>query len=148
MPERESGLRTVMVAGAVALACSLIVSAAVTWLRPIQLAYSQVERSRAVLDAAGLAEAGSELEDSEVVERFLALDTRLVDLDAGRFALADASMIAAYDYRAATDDPDASREISATDDIASLGRRPLLMPVYLRYTNGSLERVVLRVLAG
>lgn len=143
MPERETLGRTLLVAASVALVCSLIVSVAVTWLRPIQLAYQSVEQNRLVLVAAGLMTEDSTLEDREIVARFLELEPRLVDLDAGRYVSADASMIAAYDYRTAADDPTASRDIESSADVATLGRRPLLMPIYIRYVDGVRDRVVL-----
>lgn len=145
MSASESVPRTLAVAAGVALFCSLLVSSAVYWLRPIQLAYSSVERNRAVLVAAGLAERGAELADRELRDRFLRLEPRLVDLDAGRFASADASVIASYDYRAAAEDPERSRSIPPGEDIASLGQRPALMPVYLLRDGGDLERIVLPV---
>jgi Na+-transporting NADH:ubiquinone oxidoreductase subunit C len=145
MSEQESLGKTVFVAASVALVCSLIVSVAVTWLRPIQLAYRSVEQNRAVLIAAGLAAPEAVLEDRDVVSLFLELDPQLVDLDAGRFVGADASMIASYDFRAAAEDPAASREIAAAADIASIGRRPLLMPVYVQRSGGKLEQLVLPV---
>ena len=114
MPERETLGRTLLVAASVALVCSLIVTVAVTWLRPIQLAYESVEQNRLVLVAAGLATEATTLEDREIVARFLELEPRLVDLDAGRYVSADASMIASYDYRAAADDPASSREVDGS----------------------------------
>ena len=83
------------------------------------------------------------LDDAAVVDRFLALESRLVDLDSGRFVSADVSVVGAYDYRAAMDDPEQSREIAPPSDIAQLGRRPLAMPVYMQYEDARLARVVL-----
>lgn len=145
MNQRDSMVRTLLVAGGVAFACSLIVSSVVYWLRPIQLAYRSVEQNRAVLVAAGLAEETEALDDREIVSRYLELDPQLVDLDAGEFVSADASMTASYDYRAAADDPDAVRPISPEVDIASLGSRPRLMPVYLKRDGGRFEGIVLPV---
>ena len=54
MPERESTLRTLGIAGGVALVCSLAVSSAVSWLQPFQLAYRSIEENRAIVAAAGL----------------------------------------------------------------------------------------------
>jgi len=143
--ERESVGRTLAVAAIVALFCSFVVSITVYWLRPIQLALASVEQNRAVLVAAGLAGSTETLEDREVVRRFLNVETRLVDFDAVDFVSADASMIAAYDFRAAANDPNARREIMADIDTASLGTRPRLMPVYLLEDGGRLERIVLPV---
>ncbi len=145
MPDREPLGRTLLVAAGVAFVCSLIVSAAVTWLRPIQLAYQSIEQNRLVLVAAGLVTDTTSLDDREIVARFLALEPRLVDLDAADYVNADASVISTYDYRSAADDPTASRAIDSTADIARLGRRPLLMPVFLRYVDGARERLILPV---
>jgi len=145
VPERDSIGRTLFVAGAVALICSLIVSSAVTWLRPIQLAYRAVDQSRVVLVAAGLISEAAAQDQAELVASFLELEQRLVDLDAGEYVNADANMVAAYDFRDAAVDPAASREIASALDIASLGRRPLVMPVYIRRDNGGIDRIVLPV---
>ena len=145
MSAPESVLRTLATAGGVALFCSLMVSSAVYWLRPIQLAHTSVGQHRAVLIAAGLVENDVNLTERELGSRFLQLEPRLVDLDAARFMTADASMVASYDYRAAMDDPDRSRSIAPEKDVASLGRRPSLMPVYLLRDGGDLERIVLAV---
>jgi Na+-transporting NADH:ubiquinone oxidoreductase subunit C len=95
--------------------------------------------------AAGLAPDFDELDDREIVSLFLELEPQLVDLDAGEILAADASMTASYDYRLAADDPDASRAIATEADIASLGSRPRLMPVYVQRNGGRLERIVLPV---
>jgi Na+-transporting NADH:ubiquinone oxidoreductase subunit C len=145
MSAPESVPRTLAVAAIVALVCSLLVSTAVYWLRPIQLAYSSVERNRAVLVAAGLIERGTELPERELGDRYRSLEPRLVDLDAGRFVNADASVVAAYDYREAMEDPARRVGIPAEADIGSLGERPALMPVYLLEEGGELERIVLPV---
>jgi len=145
MNQRESVGRTLLVAVSVAFVCSLIVSSVVYWLRPIQLAYRSVEQNRAVLVAAGLAEQSETLADRDVVSRFLELDLQLVDLDAAEFVGADASMTASYDYRSAAEDPIASRPITPENDIASLGGRPHLMPVYLQRDDGGLAGIVLPV---
>ena len=143
MNERESIARTLGVAAGVAVVCSLFVSTAVLWLRPIQLAYASIERNRAVAEAAGLVEPGIELEEREIVDRFLDLETRIVDLDAGTFS--DAVSPTAYDFRAAVNDPDQTRPIPDELDIASLGRRPFYLPVYVLRGDAGIEQIVLPV---
>ena len=49
MSERESIARTLGVAGGVALLCSLLVSSAVRWLRPMQLAYQSLDNDPALV---------------------------------------------------------------------------------------------------
>jgi Na+-transporting NADH:ubiquinone oxidoreductase subunit C len=143
--EREPVGRTLAVAAAVALFCSLLVSTTVYWLRPIQLAYRSLEHNRAVLVAAGLIGLEDVLADRDLVDRFLALDARIVELDAGAYADTDAVTAAGFDYRSAIDDPRATREIGHEQDVAGLGKRPRRMPVYVLLQGSSVERIVLPV---
>ncbi len=145
MAERESIGRTLLVAGGVALVCSLIVSSTVYWLRPIQLAYRSLDQNFAIIVAAGLAAPDATLPDSEVVERFLRLESRLIDLDSGTYAEQSSLTAQTYDFQAAADNPAQSREISKVEDIAGLGRRPDLMPVYILRTGETIDRVVLPI---
>jgi len=143
MSERESVARTLGVATGVAVFCSLFVSSAVLWLRPIQLAYASIERNRAIVEASGLIEPGAALDEREIVDLFLDLETRIVDLDAGAFS--DAVSATAYDFRAAIDDPDQTRPIPDELDIANLGRRPVYLPVFLLRDGEMIERIVLPI---
>lgn len=143
MNDRESVVRTLGVATGVAVICSLLVSLAVLWLRPIQLAYASIERNRAIVAASGLVEPGVELDEREVVERFLVLETRIVDLDEGTFS--DVVAATSYDFRTAINDPDQTRAIPDELDIASLGRRPIYMPVFLLRDGEDIERIVLPI---
>ena len=83
---RESVPRTLLIAVAVALFCSAMVSTAVYVLRPIQSAYELLERNRAIVMVAGTFDAA--LSDAEVVEAYLDLDARVLDLDSGRYVSA------------------------------------------------------------
>jgi Na+-transporting NADH:ubiquinone oxidoreductase subunit C len=136
---------TLAVAAAVALVCSLLVSTAVYFLRPFELAYSAVERNRAILEAAGRAPVEGAVTDREVVERFLELETRIADLSTGSFTQAiDA---ASYDFRAAADDPGMRVAIPAADDVAGLSTRPRYMPVHLAFDDDRVSRIVLPIYA-
>ncbi len=143
MNERESVARTLGIATGVAVFCSLLVSLAVLWLRPIQLAYASIERNRAIVEASGLVAPGTPLDEGEIVDLFLDLETRIVDLDAGAFS--DAVSAATYDFRAAINDPDQTRPIPAELDIANLGRRPVHLPVFLLRDGQVIERIVLPI---
>jgi len=127
----------------IAIACSLMVSAAVAWLRPVQERYASVDRDRRVLAAAGLIEPGEDTSVREVAERFEAMDVRLVDLDTGQFT--DAADPREYDYLAVAESETESVEIPRAENTARLGRRAPYMPVYLYRDDGGLERIVLPV---
>jgi len=142
MTEETLG-RTLLVATGIALACALMVSTAVYLLRPIQLAYADLERNRIIVQAAGLAPRDGELSDRAIVTRFVELEARLVDLETGLFT--DEPDPQGYDQRAAAVDPETSVAIPESLDIARLGRRARYAPIYLLETDGRTERIVLSV---
>jgi Na+-transporting NADH:ubiquinone oxidoreductase subunit C len=127
--------RTLLVAAGVALFCSAMVSLAVHYLRPQQVALQSLERNRAILEAADLLPPG-EVSDRELVSRYLDLDARVVDLDTAWFA--EGFDAHAYDHWRLRDDVQAA----ASDD----GRR--YVPVYLVRKAGRLEKFVLPVDGG
>jgi Na+-transporting NADH:ubiquinone oxidoreductase subunit C len=145
MAERESVARTLAVAGGVALVCSLLVSSAVYWLRPIQLAYGSIQQNRAILVAAGLATIDDEISDRDIVDRYLEFETRIVDLDTDTFTDADESTAMSYEYRRAMDYSEQSVEIPRDMAIEGLARRPRYMPVYVLRRGRAIERIVLPV---
>ena len=135
--------RTLLVATGVALGCALMVSTTVYFLRPIQLAYADLERNRIVVEAAGLAPAASELSDRAVVALFVDLQVRIVDLETDQFT--DDVDPQLYDQRAASNDPEMSVAIPEQLDLARLGSRARYVPVYLRVEGERIERIVLPV---
>jgi Na+-transporting NADH:ubiquinone oxidoreductase subunit C len=140
---RDSVGHTTLFTLAVAVGCSLLVSLAVTWLRPVQERYASIDRDRRILVTSGLVDKGASLSTREIAERFEQIDVELVDLDSGRFS--DAADPREYDYMAAADSESSSVEIPAGEDRARIGRRAPYMPVYLLRKNGRLERIVLPV---
>jgi len=135
--------RTLSVATGVALGCALMVSTAVYFLRPMQLAYADLERNRIIVEAAGLAPAGSDLSDRAVVALFVDLQVRIVDLETDQFA--DDVDPQLHDQRAASSDPELSVAIPDQLDLARLGRRAQYVPVYLLMAGARIDRMVLPV---
>ena len=132
---------TLLVATVVAVVCSMMVSAAVVYLRPAQLAWIEIERSRMILELAGLLPEGDDLPDRVAALRYRELDVRLVDLQHGVFDQAHDALT--YDADAAALDIPGSVEIPAAMDLAGIGRRAHLATAYLHLSNGVLERIVL-----
>lgn len=141
--QRESLRHTFAMAIGVALACSLLVTAAVQYFRPLQLAYAALERNRIILRAGGVLAADEPASDRDVASAFRRLDARLVDLRTGEFSTSADALL--YDYRAAAQDTNTSAPIPAGRDVAKLGRRAHLAPVYIRREDDRLVRIVLPV---
>ncbi|NND44382.1 MAG: FMN-binding protein [Xanthomonadales bacterium] len=126
---RETLKRTLGFAFVVAFACALLVSTVVHYLRPIQRALASMDQTRAIVSAAGWHAGVDEMSDLEVANAFRSFEVRLADLQSGAFIAHPDP--AALDFRASLQD--------------SPRERPQHMPVYLRYHDGRLVRVVLPI---
>ena len=117
MSNNDSIKKTIIVTVLLCIVCSVIVSAAAVLLRPAQVANKSLDFKRNILSAAGLLEAGKNV-DAIFSERVV---TRVVDLKTGKFT--DAVDPASYDQRRASKDPSLSTNLSADEDIAKISRR-------------------------
>jgi Na+-transporting NADH:ubiquinone oxidoreductase subunit C len=130
----ESTPRALAVAAVFAVACSAMVATAVQLLRPLQHGFAELERNRAILEAAGtLPESASE---RQLLDAYRDLDAEVIDLATGR-AVPHAD---AYDFdHWATGADDAG---PASEGAAA---RPARVPVYRVLSGGELRRLVLPV---
>ncbi|WP_295878556.1 Na(+)-translocating NADH-quinone reductase subunit C [uncultured Thiohalocapsa sp.] len=128
--------KTLAVAVALCLACSVVVSATAVTLRPLQERNAALELRREVVKVAGLDDPGVSLEQA-----FEQIETVLVDLDTGE--LIDGGAAATYSYREAAQDP--AQSLALGYDPGGIRRRPNRMPVYLVREDGALQTIVLPV---
>ena len=124
----------------VALFSSVLVSTTSVALKPLQDAHLEAERvarmERMLDTLPGMRDVMLELGVD-------ALETRLVDLETGAFVPeVDA---AEFDLTSAMADPEQSIEIPSGEDVARLGRRSTIAPVYLLQKEGELFLVVLPI---
>ena len=114
-------------------------STAAVVLKPAQQANKTLDLKRNILMAAGLLDPARSVE-----EQFEQVETRIVDLDEGRFV--DGVDPATFDQREAAKDPDSSRAIPSEQDVAKLVRREDQALVYLvRSENGDLDKIILPI---
>jgi len=130
--------KTVMVALALCIVCSLVVSTAAVMLQPIQQANQELDRQSNILAAAGLLDPTLSIE-----EQFKQVEVKVVDLRTGKYS--DAVDPATYDQAKATKDPELSEQLDAGDDIAKIARRENYALVYLVNKDGQLDKVVLPI---
>jgi Na+-transporting NADH:ubiquinone oxidoreductase subunit C len=134
----------------VCFACSVVVSSTAVMLKPQRIANKEADRYKNILVAAGLLKEG-QTQGANVEELFEKFAIRLVDLEEGRFlSEEEAAAIgidpATYDQRKASKDPDFSRKLDKSEDIASISRRARYSTVYLLENDaGDVERIVLPV---
>lgn len=127
------------VAFSVCLVCAVVVSTAAVALRPIQERNQEVDFKRNILAAAGLMQEGKTVE-----ELFEQIETRLVNIEEGRFSTE--FDIDAFDPIKAASDPAITTTIAAKEDIASIKRLEKFTEVYLvRDSAGDIETVILPV---
>jgi len=137
---REGPLRTLFVAAAVCLACSVLVSAAVQLLEPRQKANRELERERQIMAIiAGQPALADMLETLEEVD----VRARVVELATGLYA--DWIDPATFDSARAERDPLQSVELPPERDPARIGRRAKLATVYEVWRADRLELVILPV---
>ncbi|MCP9338044.1 Na(+)-translocating NADH-quinone reductase subunit C [Stutzerimonas xanthomarina] len=140
--QKESTVRTLIVALLVCLVCSVFVAGAAVALRPTQLENRQLDKQRSILAIAGLGEAGMSGAEVKALykERIVA---KLVNLETGKFS--DEFDPNTFDPLVAAKDPQLSDALPSEQDIASIKRREKYSVVYIVETEGELDTLVLPV---
>jgi Na+-transporting NADH:ubiquinone oxidoreductase subunit C len=138
--QRESVLNTFVVATCLCVVCSVIVSASAVFLRPRQEENKVRERQKNILQAAGVYD-----EQAPLDEQFARVEPKIVDLASGDYADSSEFDPEEYDQRAAADDPELSKPISPSDDLAGIKRRETHSFVYLIKKDGKLDQVILPI---
>ncbi len=135
----ESGRRTVMVALAVCLVCSVLVAGAAVALKPVQTANQEADRRRNIVEVADLMEPGL-----TVNEAYAKVDVELIDLSTGE-TVKDID-VSTFDISKAAKDPELSKPLPPGQDPAQIKRKPVYMPVYkVKSADGQLETLILPV---
>lgn len=134
----DDSRKTVAVALALCLVCSLVVSAAAVSLRPLQERNASLALKREILKVAGLYQKGEDIEQA-----YAGMDARLVDLATGEYVTG--MDVASYDPRKAASDPKLGMKLSADQDLARIHHRANIMPVYLMHEQGRLKSIILPI---
>ncbi len=138
MANKDTIKKTLLVALALCVVCSVIVSAAAVLLKPLQIANVQLDMKRNILGAAGMLEEGVDID-----AQFALVTPRLIDLRSGQFS--DELDSEGYDQIKAAKEPAISAQLSAAQDQAKLGRREDFALVYLVGDAGNPDKVILPV---
>lgn len=139
MSSNEGIRKTLTVAFALCIVCSVLVSGAVVLLMPVQEVNKALDRKRNILAAAGMLEEGKSVE-----EQFAHIHTRVVDLRTGKFA--DEQAPEQIDQRKAAKDPAQSDGLSVDEDLAKISRREQYALVYLvQDPQGGIQKIILPI---
>ena len=134
----ESILKTITVALALCLVCSVIVSASAVMLRPEQAVNEKSNMQMNILQAAGLFDP-----QQSIQAQFQAVTTRLVNLDTGEFV--DGIDADRYNQRKASKDPSMNRVLSTEEDIASIKHQAKIAKVYLVENGEQIDKIILPI---
>lgn len=143
--DKDSLSNTFVVAIAVCLVCSVIVSGFAVALKPTQQLNKELDQKQNILRAAGLLQEGSNqsADGRGVDELFAEFEIRVVDLESGRYL--DDVDPATFDPIKAAKDSSQSMALNAEDDIATLRRRENASLVYIKRSDGRIDKLVLPV---
>jgi Na+-transporting NADH:ubiquinone oxidoreductase subunit C len=144
----DSIQKTLVVAILLCLVCSIIVAGAAVGLRKEQQVNKLLDKQKNILAAAGLLYG-----DKSIAEQFKQVTTRIVNLDAGRFATdAELAEIKAagldpknFDQRKSSKTPALSRALEGSEDPASIKRLEKYAAVYIVSNDTGIETIVLPV---
>lgn len=140
--QRESTARTLLVALLVCLVCSVFVAGAAVALKPTQLDNRLLDKQRSILAIAGLGNPG--MPSADVKAMFDdTIKARLVDLETGKFS--DEFDPVTFDPLAAAKDPQLSKTLPSSQDIASIRRLERYTTVYVVEKDGQVDTVILPV---
>ena len=131
--------KTIFMALAVCLSCSIVVASAAVGLRPLQVANQEADRIRNIVEVAGVQRPGQTFQ-----EAFQAIEPVLVRLTDGQAT--DAHDVNTFSIERASKDPQLSRALIRAEDPANIKRLPSYMPVYkVRGGDGDIETLILPV---
>lgn len=134
----DSTLKTLIVALALCLVCSILVSTAAVKLQPLQQRNQELDRKKIILEVAGLLKPGVSID-----ELFKQVEPKVVDLSTGEYV--DTMDPNQYDQRQAAKDPEMSVKIPPDRDIAQIRRRAKYAVVYLVKEEGQTKLILLPV---
>ena len=135
----DSVKKTLTVAFALCLVCSILVSAAAVVLKPMQEANKAFDKKRNILQIAGLMEEGKSVD-----ELYKQIEARVIDTSTGEYI--DEIDAQTYDQRKAANDPKQFFNLKKEDDIASIKRRAKYTSVYLvKDASDSVKSVILPI---
>lgn len=135
----DSRKKTIAVALAVCLVCSVVVATSAVVLKPLQSANQEADRKRNIIDVAGILQPGQSID-----EAFKGITIELIRLADG--TVSDAHDATTFSIEKAGKDPALSRPLARNSDPANIKRQPEYMPVYsVRDEAGKIKTLILPV---
>ena len=137
----DSMKKTFIVATLLCIICSVMVSAAVVLLRPMQEENKVLDIRRNLLMAAGLVSSSSSKDD--INDAYKNIVVKMVNLETGEFD--ETIDKAKFNLKKAAKDPMLSKVIDSKADVAKIKTRSKFSKVYFVETGGTISQIVLPV---
>ena len=134
----DNMVKTVGVALLLCLVCSVIVSGAATLLKPLQVTNKLLDKKANIIAVSGI-----ELEGRSIDEAFAQVETRIIDVETGRYN--DQIDAQTYDQRKASKDPSMTIPLAAADNSAKIAGLPKYANVYLVKTDNQVDKIILPI---
>ena len=131
-------VKTVGVALLLCLVCSVIVSGAAILLKPLQVTNKLLDKKANIIAVSGI-----ELEGRSIDEAFAQVETRIIDVETGRYN--DQIDAQTYDQRKASKDPSMTIPLSAADNSAEIAGLPKYANVYLVKKDNQVDKIILPI---
>lgn len=139
---KDSVSKTLLVATILCVVCSILVSAAAVFLKPVQVENKKLDIKKNILLASGLIE-GPGVSKEEIIKQFKKIETVVIDLASGELAF-DMNP-ESFDALAAAKDPALNKIIEGSADIAGIKYRARHSKVYFVKEHGEISKIVLPV---
>lgn len=120
----DSTLKTLVVAVALCLVCSVLVSTAAVTLKPLQATNRDLDKKKNILEVTQLLQPGKSIDDL-----FKQIEPKVVDLATGEYV--ESIDPTQYDQRKAAKDPGQNVAIPPDRDVAQIRQRAKYATVYL-----------------
>lgn len=134
----DSITKTLLVAAALCIVCSILVSSAAVGLKSTQEFNKQLDTKKNILMAAGLLKA-----DTDIETAFKKIDVKTVDIATGEFVTGD--QFNNFDQKKAAKDPQLSVLIPKKLDLGKIKRRSKFAPVYFVKSGEEIETIILPI---
>ncbi len=136
----DSVHKTLIVALAVSLVCSVVVTSTVVLLKPLQQSDVSREKKRNILEVIGMLE-----DDKNMDVLFHGIETKLVDLASGDYVQVENIDPNSYDPIKATAIPELSSPVPPERDVANIGSREKYAAVYVVKRDDTMDYLILPV---
>ena len=131
-------------AAVVCLVCGIVVAGSAESLKERQEINKQLDQKKKVLGVVSLYSAGEVVTPDEIDKRFADnIQAKLVDFSTGQYVDVSAEELATFDQRKARQDP--ARSKAAEANKAQVARVPNQALVYLKLTDGKVDKLVLPI---